>query len=355
MLRDANPAAGFSGVAHLIARNVMKNILLIVLMISFLACSAEIPERAVQTDRIRVILDTDANNELDDQHAIAYLLFNGDVFDVEGITVNRTFNGGEVEKHFEEAERVVRLCGLHPQVRVYTGANGNFEEIRGDLKNPSFDGSEAVNFIIERAHATTGDRLVLLPVGKLTNIALALEKAPSIADKVRIVWLGSNYPDPGEYNQDNDEASMNYILDFDVPFEVVTVRYGKPSGTDAVRASLEEVRARMPGLGPRIDEPVVGRHGESFTSFGDYSVNLFENINLYGDPPSRALFDMAAVAIVKNPDWAEAKTIPAPILADRKWRERPDNHRTIVLWENFDRIAIMDDFYRTMEGPRLVY
>jgi hypothetical protein len=37
-----------------------------------------------------VILDTDANNELDDQHAIAYLLFNGQVFDVEGITVNRT-------------------------------------------------------------------------------------------------------------------------------------------------------------------------------------------------------------------------------------------------------------------------
>jgi purine nucleosidase len=40
---------------------------------------------------------------LEDQHAIAYLLFNGEVFDVEGITVNRSFNGGEVEKHFEEA------------------------------------------------------------------------------------------------------------------------------------------------------------------------------------------------------------------------------------------------------------
>jgi hypothetical protein len=43
-----------------------------------------------ESERIRVILDTDANNELDDQHAIAYLLFNGDYFDVEGITVNKT-------------------------------------------------------------------------------------------------------------------------------------------------------------------------------------------------------------------------------------------------------------------------
>jgi purine nucleosidase len=327
----------------------MKVCLVLLLMLPFLSCTANSPQTELQAERIRVILDTDANNELDDQHAIAYLLFSGEVFDVEGITVNRTFNGGEVEKHFAEAERVVRLCSLHPDVPIFRGADGNFEEIKGQLNNPAFDGADAVNFIIEQAHATTGERLVLLPVGKLTNIALALEKDPSIGEKVRIVWLGSNYPDPGEYNQDNDEASMNFILDFDVPFEIVTVRYGKPSGTDAVRASLEEIRARMPGLGPRVDEPVVGRHGQAVTTFGDYSVNLFEHIDLHGDPPSRALFDMAAVAIVKNPDWAEAKTIPAPILVDKKWQERPSNQRTVVIWENFDQKAIMADFYRTME------
>jgi len=40
------------------------------------------------------ILDTDANNELDDQHAIAYLIFNDDLFDIRGITTNRTWGGG---------------------------------------------------------------------------------------------------------------------------------------------------------------------------------------------------------------------------------------------------------------------
>ena len=34
--------------------------------------------------KIRVILDTDANNELDDQHAIGYMLFNSQVFNIEG-------------------------------------------------------------------------------------------------------------------------------------------------------------------------------------------------------------------------------------------------------------------------------
>ena len=30
--------------------------------------------------KVRILLDTDANNEIDDQHAIAYLLLSGDSF-----------------------------------------------------------------------------------------------------------------------------------------------------------------------------------------------------------------------------------------------------------------------------------
>lgn len=302
-----------------------------------------------ESAKIRVIIDSDANNELDDQHAIAYTLFSGDVFDVEGVTVNRTRNGGNVSKHHEEAERVVKLCGLDKDIKVYTGADGNFDQIMDKVGQPEFDGSEAVNFIIERAHAENGRKLVLVPVGKLTNIALALKKDPSIASKIRIVWLGSNYPDPGEYNQDNDLPSVNYVLECDVPFEIALVRYGKPSGTDAVRASLKEIKERMPGLGPQITEPVVGRHGGEFRNFGDYSVNLFVKMG----HESRALFDMAAVAVVKNPGWASTITIPAPILDGKNWKERPDNPRRITLWENFDRDAIMADFYKTMREPVL--
>jgi hypothetical protein len=33
--------------------------------------------------KARVLFDTDANNEVDDQHALAYLLFNGKAFQVE--------------------------------------------------------------------------------------------------------------------------------------------------------------------------------------------------------------------------------------------------------------------------------
>ena len=300
--------------------------------------------------RVKVIFDTDANNELDDQHALAYLLFSGDIFQVAGVTVNATRNGGDIHEQYKEAERVMRLCDRFGKVPLLKGANGSFEDIRPYVHQQTFDGAEAVHFIIEQAKSVRQGKLILIPVGKLTNIALALEKEPAIAAKIRIVWLGSNYPEPGEYNQVNDVPSMNYILEQDVPFEMVTVRYGKPTGTDAVRASAEEIYRIMPGKGPRITEPVTGRHGQAFHNFGDYSVNLFEHIRLHGDPPSRALFDMAAVAIVKNPVWAGQKQIPAPVYENETWIEKPDNLRMITIWENFSRDAIMADFYHTMEN-----
>ncbi|MDZ7725606.1 MAG: nucleoside hydrolase [candidate division KSB1 bacterium] len=326
-------------------------IYLLTLMISvvFWACSSQ-----SVSEKQPVILDTDANNELDDQHAIAYLLFNGDEFEVEGITVNRTNNGGDIHEQAQEAQRVVRLCSLQGVVSVTKGADGSFTEIRDQLDQPDFDGADAVNLIIEKAHEIKGRKLLLLPVGKLTNIALALEKDPAIIPKVKVLWLGSNYPKPGEYNQVNDEPSVNAVLESRVEFEIVLVRYNEPSGTDAVRATLEEIRTNMPGAGPEIAEPVTGRHGGEFTCFGDYSVDLFEHIDLHGEPPSRALFDMAAVAIAKNPAWAQPDTIPAPILVNGEWQERPNNDRKIVIWEQFDREAIMTDFYDTMENYQLI-
>ena len=50
-----------------------------------------------------------------------------------------------------------------------------------------------------------------------------------------------------------------------------------------------------------------------------------------GYDQARALFDMAAVAIVKNPSWAIPTQIPSPELIDGVWKDRPENPRKITL------------------------
>ena len=77
-----------------------------------------------------IILDTDANNELDDQHAIAYMLFNQKFFNILGITVNETFGGNKLKYHVLEAQRIVDLCGYNNKIRVIPGASKIMNQLK---------------------------------------------------------------------------------------------------------------------------------------------------------------------------------------------------------------------------------
>lgn len=299
-----------------------------------------------------VIFDTDANNELDDQHAIAYLLLNGDSFNVLGITTNATRIGGPSSEHSLEARRVVSLIGKAGEgIDVIDGATGSFLEIKDSIANEYFDGCRAVDFIIGKAKGYSPEKpLTLIAVGKLTNVALALAKAPEIAGNIRLVWLGSNYPQPGEYNMENDVPAMNYVLDTEIPMEIVTVLGKEGHGTDYVRVTLDFVQKNFAGLGPHVDTPVEGRHGGEFSCFGDYAINLFEHIKLKGPEKTRALYDMAAVAIVKNPQWAVPYEIPAPENVDGAWVVRNGNPRKVVIWDDFSKDEIVEDFITTLKA-----
>jgi purine nucleosidase len=314
----------------------------------FIGCSNSTKEQ-LEKERIPIILDTDANNELDDQHAIAYMLKNQEVFDIRGITVNTTRLGGLIDGHYDEAIRIITLFNEQENILVKKGADASYGEIKENLGKEQFDGVEAVDFIISEARKYKNKELVLLPIGKLTNIALALKKAPDIIDNVRVVWLGSNYPDPGEYNLDNDTSALNYILESNVHFEIVTVSYGRETGTSAIHVSLHEIDSVMPGKGPRIDGEIIGRHGGSFDNFGDFSVSLFHHIDLYGNPPSRSLFDLGAVAIVKIPKWAVSRTIPTPYYSENGWVDAKNETGKIIIWEYFQRDSIVEDLYSVLD------
>ena len=300
--------------------------------------------------KIPLIIDTDANNELDDQHALAYAFFNSDVFNVLGVTVNDTPNGGGIQGQFDEAKRVMKLCLAYEGVPLLKGAEGSYASINSDIDNAEHDGHAAVDFIIETARTVRGQKLVLVAIGKLTNIALALLKAPEIIPMVRLVWLGSNYPEPGEYNLQADVSSVNPVIESGVEFEMATVRYLKPSGTAAVIATGKNIQERMPGQGPAISPSVEGRNGGTFSSFGNYSYHLFESLGF----PDRSMYDMATLAIIKEPSWGELKRIPAPRLLADGWQDCPDNDATIGYWENFNTEAIVEDLFKSIENPALL-
>ncbi len=310
----------------------MKKTSFFFLLIFLAACSGN--------QKTRVIFDTDANNELDDQHAIAYLIGNDDLFHIEGITTNRTRNGGPVENHTREAERIVHLCGAVGEFPVISGASGTYREIKEHLDESAHDGHRAVDFIIEQALATPpGEKLLLLPVGKLTNIALAIEKEPAIADRVKVVWLGSNWPGPGEYNMVNDTSAVNPVIESGVEMWICTVS----GGTMDVKTTRSAIINHLKDLGPDV-EPVTGRHGGEFELLGNYLIDLWEHVQ-----ETRSLFDMAAVATVKDPSWAERTVQYGPRLAGGEWTVEEGATDSVVFFRNYDVEAVMNDFWEVME------
>ena len=290
--------------------------------------------------KINVILDTDANNELDDQHAIAYLIGNKDIFHIEGITTNRTMNGGPVEEHTKEARRIVHLCGADGQFPVVSGASGNYHEIVGNIEQPDHDGHTAVDLIIGKALAMEpGEKLLLVPIGKLTNIALAISKEPAIVERIKVIWLGSNWPDPGEYNLDNDTSAVNPVIESGVELWICTVM----GGTAEVKTTRTEIINRLTGLGPAVD-PVEGRHGGSFDKLGNYLVNLWDHAE-----EVRSLFDMAAVATAKNPSWAEPVVVSGPRYINNTWVRQEGAADSVTFFSHYKVNEVMNDFWEVMQ------
>jgi purine nucleosidase len=327
-------------------------LMMVLLTVGFADSFAQKSQRKQLT---KVIFDTDANNELDDQHALAYLLFSSDVFDLKGVTVNATHGGGALEKHYDEAKRVLQFAKAENTVPLFRGADQAYATILPQLNDGKYDGADAVEFIIKTAKANKGDKLVIVAVGKLTNVALALKKDPQLSKRIKVVWLGSNYPEPGEYNLNADTVAMNAVLKTDVAFEMVTVRYKKETGSDAVRVLKTDIEKRMPGKGPQLATAIPGRrnNGNSFTNFGDYSIELFKYISYKTTPPSRALFDLVTLSILKQPAWGEKQVINAPLFVNNSWIAQPRTVREVVLWENFKSKEIIDDFFTVMEHYKI--
>jgi inosine-uridine nucleoside N-ribohydrolase len=302
---------------------------------------------------IPLIIDTDTNNDIDDQMALAYALYNPQFFDIKGITVHATDYGGSIEQHYEEASRILQLSGEAASIPLVKGVEGRMTDYE---PLPTFDkinGIQAVEFIIVQARLQSVEQpLVVAAIGKLTHLALALAKCPDIASLVRVVWLGSNYPDPGEYNLMADVEAVNAVLQSGIRFEIILARFDSPNGAAHVQAKRKDI-VSLSAQGSPIQIPVVGRHGGLFHCLGDYLVDLFQNKSIAMRSEQLPICDLVALAVLKNPEWGQSHTISTPYIQENNWVVAPDLGKSIKIWENFDGPAILADFFQSLRSTKL--
>jgi uridine nucleosidase len=177
----------------------------------------------------KIIIDTDPG--VDDTMAIFFALKSPEL-DVIGLTT--IFGNVSTALATTNALRLMEIAG-RPDIPVAHGADeplampfaGAVPYIHGDdgqgnvhLPPPSARpvGKSAAEFIVEQVMRAPGE-VTLVPVGPLTNIALALRLEPRLAQHVReVVLMGGNALGPGnatpaaEANIHNDPEAADVVF-----------------------------------------------------------------------------------------------------------------------------------------------
>ena len=147
----------------------------------------KVPQIPPKDQRLRVVIDSDAKNEIDDQWAIALALLSPERFGIEGFVganFSNSFSDGpdSVEQSVREIELLLDKAGMAGRYPVVPGSH--------PMRYPSEPSlSEGVDLIIERAMASTpDDPLWVVGLGAATDIASAYLLEPRIVDRVVVFW-----------------------------------------------------------------------------------------------------------------------------------------------------------------------
>lgn len=195
-----------------------------------------------QEGTLRVIIDTDAANEVDDQWAIALALGFPQRLCIEGfVAAHYGERGGAkgIAKSRASLEATLAAAG---QSGKFTLKNGSDPLVYRDRASES----EGVDFIIEKARSATAENpLWLVLLGPATDGAAALLKAPDIADKLVVLWHGrSDWPRKcTNFNATNDALATRLL--FELPCRYVLFDTGA-----GLTMPMEESARRVGTAGP---------------------------------------------------------------------------------------------------------
>jgi inosine-uridine nucleoside N-ribohydrolase len=174
--------------------------------------------------KIPVIFDTDIGDDIDDALALALALQSPEL-DVQLVTTV----ADDVQSRTRLAWKELGLYNRR-DVALAMGAAHPLLDAQREDKAAQFQLLTAEDIIPEAAHRRAADAIIelllrsprkmtVIPVGPLTNIALALRLEPKIKDKIeRIVLMGGAYkllyP---EYNIQRDRAAAEIVFTSGIP------------------------------------------------------------------------------------------------------------------------------------------
>lgn len=332
------------------------------------------------TGKVRVVIDSDTANEIDDQYALAWALLSPEQLSIEAVTaepfsfahhlpelqeaeaamlsgqpypehvvggfqgwLKRLHNQGRrvadlkfvgteegVELSYKEILTVYEKLGMSSKGKVFSGAPRYMSTPDDCVK------TEAAEVIVDLAKSGA-EPLYVAAMGCVTNIAAALLMAPEIVKDIVVVWT-SGYPSVTPHS---NRPSLNLVQD------VHASRLLFDCGVPHVYLPGYHVGAQLKISLPEMEQFVRGRG-----AIGDYLYHLYTNNPLHNmfaleDTARRTwvIWDIINIAWLINPEWVPTYATTSPILTeDLRMQLDPGRHAMAEAYD-VQRDDIFIDFY----------
>jgi len=313
---------------------------------SAVAASVKVKAQTVNRDdllaipkagRVRVVLDTDTYNEIDDQYAVAYSLLSPERLSVEAIYAapfvnNRSTSAAQgMEKSYEEILRLLKFFKRVDPSIAHQGSNRFFQQRDRPVDSP------AARDLIERALKPGPGPLYVLAIGCPVNVSSAIVMEPKIKEKIVVVWLGGTphyWPSAKEFNLQQDVMASQLLFDSGVALVQIPTK----NVSEHLRTTVPELEKHLRGRS-RLGDYLYGQ-------FLEYSAVHIDDRGL-GDnyPWSKVIWDISAVAWLNNPEWVPSEIVPSPVLTDDMRWERVAGRHTIRVATNVNRDPVFNDVF----------
>lgn len=255
-----------------------------------------VPRIPTPGEKIKLLIDTDAANEIDDLYAVALALAAPDRFDLQGFVASHFAGKGGPETIQQSYNVLVELFQA-------AGAEGRFPLRHGShpMRYPGTpEPSAGVDLIIDRANQSSAENpLWVVCLGAATDLASALLIAPEITDKVRFLFHGrseSTWPArTTQFNVFGDIIAVQTILRSRVPL------LWFDTGTKLC-ADMETTRRLLAPIGQ------IGRF-----------LHEYRNRAPWYAAADKGFFDLGDIAWLIDPSLCRVTEIDAPELT--RWME----------------------------------
>jgi inosine-uridine nucleoside N-ribohydrolase len=283
---------------------------------------------------VRVIISTDAANEVDDQYAIVHELLTPQ-FIIKGVVASHFRDRAplSMEKSYTAVTNLLELTGFTDCVPALRGAAKPLPDETNAIPSAGAD------LIIREALSDDPRPLYILCFGPLTDMASALLKRPEIAARLTAVWSGGGaYPSGGwECNLSNDINAANVVFQSPMPFWQV------PSNVySEVHVGTAELCLKVKNcgkIGDYLFNNVLRFNKAKSKSIGwphgeDWTLGDSPGISLLMDPQGHTdLFDM----------------VPAPRVNTGMKYIPETGARKIRVYSHIDGLFILEDMFAKLQ------